>query len=40
MLNLFSEKQQQQLNIDLQTGDVITVTGTENWEMGNFYHTP
>ena len=40
MLALFSKKQQQQLNIDLKTDDISTKAGLENWEMGNFYHTP
>ena len=40
MLSLFSKEQQKEFNIDLKTDDVITKTGTENWEMGNFYHTP
>lgn len=40
MLGLFNKKQQQSLNIDLKTEEVTTNSGTENWEMGNFYHTP
>ncbi len=40
MLGLFSKEQQKALNIDLETDDITTATGNENWEMGNFYHTP
>ncbi len=40
MLSLFNKEQQQLLNIDLKTDDVTTDSGKENWEMGNFYHTP
>ena len=40
MLNLFSKQQQKMLNIDLETESISSSTGQENWEMGNFYHTP
>ncbi|MBL4592640.1 MAG: gliding motility protein GldM [Flavobacteriales bacterium] len=40
MLSLFNKKQQKLLNINLETDDVISSSGKENWEMGNFYHTP
>ncbi|PCJ27229.1 MAG: hypothetical protein COA97_04495 [Flavobacteriales bacterium] len=40
MLGLFNKQQRQELNIDLKTDEVVTSSGVENWEMGNFYHTP
>jgi gliding motility-associated protein GldM len=40
MISLFNGEEKKQLNIDLQTDQVISDTGVESWEMGNFYHTP
>lgn len=40
LVNLFSEMEQETLNLDLETADIQTTEGMENWEMGNFFHTP
>jgi gliding motility-associated protein GldM len=40
MLALFNQREQDQLNLDLNTEDVVTGNGKQNWEMGSFYHTP
>jgi len=40
MNNLFNAQEQKYLNLDLNTQDVETPEGTQNWEMNNFYHTP
>ncbi len=40
MAGLFTTEQQKALNIDLETDEITTANGKENWEMGNFYHTP
>ena len=40
LLNLLEEKERASTNLDLNTADVKTLEGKENWEMNNFYHTP
>lgn len=40
MYQLFSEKEQQLLSIDIDTEDKLTSYGKQSWEMANFYHTP
>jgi gliding motility-associated protein GldM len=40
MSNLFDAKDQKTLSLDLKTADIHSAEGVQNWEMGNFYHTP
>ena len=40
LLQLLSTEERNTTKLDLKTSDVNTSEGKENWEMGNFYHTP
>ena len=40
MTNLFTEEEKKTLTLDLTTENIQTTDGIQNWEMGNFYHTP
>lgn len=40
MSNLFDPQEKKSLQLDLNTDDISTTNGLQNWEMGNFYHTP
>ncbi len=40
LLSLLNQKERKSTNLDLKTIDVQTSSGTESWEIGNFYNTP